>query len=1274
MKKRHLGLFLLFVLLTIETQSQVTSTTNLKEINWPVLDSRYQALDTPEQQLPVIYGSVPIDSDSRISTVSFTSENYEPLSDVKKNLYLSKINLDSITIRTEIQTERKIKSLGYSFIPLRLNPITRQPEKLTSYSIQISGIAAHLKSTSERTYTSESLLKSGNWYKIKVDTTGIFKLTYEELKSIGIDKPENVRVYGYGGSQLPFMNNETNYDDLKENPIVMNYGNDAVFNNGDYILFYSQGPVTWKFDQSKELFIHHIHDYSNYIYLFLTSDMGPGLRIQTLDENNKTASYNTSTFDAYACHEKNSYNLVKSGRTWYGERLKSGSPVSFGFDFPNRVANENIKLFTQVAGRTAKNTPVASINVYQGSDLLTSIAISSYYDIYNYAFNYIKNLSFKPTSSSVNLTYDLTGGNSSSEGYLDFICLNTRENLVFNPKGQMGFRDQKSVGESQVTQFEIDNQGKILTIWDVTNPSEPVNMKLVSQGTKTQFKATTDTLRYYIAFDGSSFLSPVISGDDLGQIENQNLHGIDHYQMVIVTHPKFMKYAEEIAEFHRTMDTLSVFITTPQMIYNEFSSGTPDVSAIRNFMRMLYDKANTEEQMPRYLLLFGDGSYDNKNIKSSNSNYILTYQNENGVSETASFVTDDFFGLLDNDEGMHIGALDVGIGRFPVQTEEEAQIMIDKIKHYSSSKSRGDWQSQICFIGDDEDIGIHTIQANDIAGMVNQDHPEYNLDKIYFDAFQQISTPSGQRYPDATKAINDQVAKGALIFDYVGHGNPRLLAHEEVLTVPDVRSWTNYDRLSIFVTASCEVGRYDDYERTSMGEWFILNPNGGSVATLTTTRVVYSGSNDILNTNFFENVFNTNYRLGDIIRVAKNNTNGITDINKRNFSLLGDPALKLAIPLNRVVVTKINGKDIEATTGESELAPYHAPEVMSTTIYDTLTALSTATVHGYLVDSHGNLLDTLNGILYPTIYDKPISITSYGNDKTAPITFKVQNNVLYKGRASVVNGFFDFTFIVPKDINYQIGNGKISLYATFDSIDAIGYTDQLLIGGSAENAEADYNGPTVKLFINDTTFINGGITNENPVLLAQLFDESGINTTGNGIGHNITAILDNNQDNVLNLNNFYQGYLDNYNSGEVIYPFLGLSAGMHTLTFKVWDIYNNSSESEINFNVYGSTTPVIENVYNAPNPFSKSTSFSFTHNQANKYIQVTIRIYGLMGNEVAVLNQSDDNGSFTISPISWNGTSTNGAKLEQGVYIYRVEIKTADGLKTGKSSKLMIFR
>jgi len=660
-------------------------------------------------------------------------------------------------------------------------------------------------------------------------------------------------------------------------------------------------------------------------------------------------------------------------------------------------------------------------------------------------------------------------------------------------------------------------------------------------------------------------------------------------------------------------------------------------------------------------LLIGDGSFDHKSVTAENINYVPTYQSDNSLSPTRSFVTDDFFGLLDptdNVENSNSGLVDIGIGRLPVRSTQEAQTIVEKIKSYTNPENKGNWINSLCFIGDDEDNNIHMRDADRLATKVDTSYPYFFVNKIYLDAYPQESSAVYESYPEVQRLINDEINNGILIFNYTGHGGEDGLAHERVVSIDDIGSWVNFDKLTIFVTATCEFSRFDNHKYISAGELVLLNPKGGAIALFSTTRLVYSSPNYTLNNKFYDYAFkrdhNGNIRsLGDIIRLAKNAAG--TENNKRNFTLLGDPALKIPIAKYNILTDSINHKSVAQYT-------------------DTLKALTKVTVHGHVEDNLGNPASSYSGIVYPLVLDKPRIINTLANDGGSHMEFKVQNNILYKGKASITNGEFNFSFVVPKDISYRFGAGKISYYALSKSNNAKGHFDDFIIGGSNSNAEEDNIGPAVNLYMNDENFVSGGITDENPKFFAVLTDSSGINTVGNGIGHDITAILDDNTNSLIVLNDYYESDIDNYQKGKIEYLFSELDEGEHTLKLKVWDVYNNSSEEEMEFIVAESEKLAIKNLLNYPNPFTEQTAFYFDHNRPNEDLKILIQIFTVSGKLVKTISTIINSNAFRSEPINWNGLDDFGDKIGRGVYVYQIKVRTIDGETVTETEKLVILK
>lgn len=856
---------------------------------------------------------------------------------------------------------------------------------------------------------------------------------------------------------------------------------------------------------------------------------------------------------------------------------------------------------------------------------------------------------------SINVTFNNNGDNN-AEGWLSYLRINLRRKLRFNAE-QLFFRDTTLLLKNKTVLYSIENAKADLLLWDITSLHKVKNITYNLSGSMLSFKSITDTLKNFVLFEPSKALSPnLLLDEDI--LENQNLHALPNVDMVIIAPELLSAEAEELAEIHRNADNLNVITVTPERIYNEFSSGNPDPAAYRNFMKMLYDKAPSNETMPKYLLLMGDGSYKNFSSEADkttpNTNLILTYQSANSLRSVSSYVSDDYFGLLDDNESIEMGLLDLGIGRFPVNTPEQARAIIKKIKKYISASAAGNWRNDICFIADDEDGNIHMSQADQISFFVNSNFPTYNLKKIFIDAFPQVTTPAGPRYPEVNKAIENTLKSGVLIMNYTGHGGETGLAHEQIIRQLEIKNWKN-SFYPLFVTATCEFSRFDDFEKTTAGEDVILNENGGGIALLTTTRLVYSGPNFILNQEFYRN-FNQKdsngeyYRLGDILKKTKNSSG--TDINKLCFTLLGDPALRLAYPKLGIRTTHINSQQTE-------------------TAADTLKAYREVTVKGIIADQAGNQMTSFDGTIYPSLYDKEQNVETLNNDNGNSFQYKQQESLLYKGKATVKNGEFEFTFVVPREIAYNYGNGKLSYYAAGNNIDASGYYDKIIVGGITSNAASDNQGPKIGLYLNNNHFISGGISNQFPVLLAELSDDNGINISGTGIGHNIIAVLDNNTANAISLNNYFESEIDNYKKGSINYQLPRIESGKHTLSLKAWDIFNNSTIAEITFQVIDSSGLAIKNLHNYPNPFSGSTTFTFEHNQPGKILDAELQIYHITGKMMIRERMAITGDGFTSGPIFWNGSNNYLQKLDKGIYIYRFLFRY-NGKEIISESKKMI--
>lgn len=1215
------------------------------------------SLNEPENNfLPYFYENFQLPGGETDFVAEIKNMIFEPLTTEEIKLVLSKAELSNeIKLETSTTFQIKLPYASITFLPIRINEITGQPEKLVRFYIEINSYPNQKSSNgiASKTYKPHSVLQSGSWFKLAVSNTGVHKISYQELADMGINvgslNPQNLRIYGNGGGMLPENPETFRYDDLFENAIYVKGEADGSFTPDDYILFYGEGPNVWEYDYDKKLLDQHVHYYSDYTYYYLTPDLGPGKRITIEGSSSGTPNNIVTDFHDAIQYELEETNLLNSGRVWFGETFDLFNNLEKEFNIPNLVFSKNIILSAEAA---AHSDQTSFFNFYVNNINQLTLPIqntNSNSPNTNYAYTKYDTARFKVNSGNLKIKVTYSKPLSSSVGYLDYFTLNYQRDLAFTGP-QMHFRDLATAENELISKYSLSKSNENTRIWDVSHPEMPIEINANLSGTILEFTRTSDTLMTFISFDGSGYYSVIYAGT----VANQDLHALPPYEMIILTHPDFKGEAQRLANFHVEFDGLSVLVIEPQIIYNEFSSGSQDITGIRDFMKMLYDKAEPGQE-PKYLLLFGDGSFDYKDRVENNTNFIPSWESYNSIHPVNSYVKDDYYGYLD---GATDNKVDIGIGRFVVSNPQQAKTAVDKAIHYASNSPAvmGDWRNIICLLADDEDSNLHFHDAEELASLIDTMNQNINIDKIYLDAYQQVSTPSGERYPDVTLDLTNRVERGALIVNYVGHGGEGGLAHERILKISDIQGWENYDNMPVFITATCEFSRFDDPERTSAGEFIFLNENGGGISLFTTTRATYAGANAALNKNFYRYALKQedgNYaRMGDIIRQAKNSTGSIE--NTAKFMLLGDPALHIAFPKHNVVSTVITN-------------------IQFNEVSDTIQALSEIKITGEMQDYLGNKLDSFDGVLFPVVYDKPAKYTTLANDQASiSTTFYIQKNILYRGKASINDGDWEFTFIAPKDIAYNYGFGKLSFYAHDNTIDAAGAYDGVVIGGYNQFAGEDDTGPEISLFINDVYFKSGGLTDENPNLFALIYDESGINTVGSGIGHDIMATLDGSLSFILN--DYYESELDNYREGSIDYPFYNLANGRHKLSLKVWDIYNNSSNATIDFIVAESNEMAIESLLNYPNPFFDYTTFSFEHNQVEQPLDITIQIFSVQGKLVKTITNIEYAGGYKYVSGKWNGTNEGGSRIEHGLYVYKVLVRNYDGTVAEETSKLVMLK
>lgn len=1105
-------------------------------------------------------------------------------------------------------------------------------------------------------FQNKSVLAQGKFVKIRIKESGVYRLTFEDLNSMGIT-PANVRIFGYGGAVLKQNFSEDKKDDLPEIAIHMEKGSDGVFNSGDFILFYTQGVNSWAYDVSKSMFTHVINPYSEYGYYFVTSDAGIGRKIEvespvTLPGDAVVNQVNE--FTDYAVYEKEFVNLVSSGKEFYGETFSDMLSLNIHMTFPNLVKQNNgVKVRLDVAALSGD--PSNFVLTVQGGQQKT-LTVSARTPNDNYEKGRAANgiYSFTPSSDLLNFNLSYTKSSTSSKGYLNYLEVNARR-LMKMSDAAMRFQNIDNLGLGTYDKFNLSNTTSAHQIWDIT---DPVNVKRVNTTLKsdtTSFLASNLKTGVYLAINpinSNAFPKPEI----LEQVPAQNLHAMDFADMFIIAHPNFQQQAERLAQAHNNMGEITVSVVTTDQVYNEFSSGAPDATAYRWFLKMMYDRAidlNDDSKRPKYLLLFGRGSFDNRKVLyTSSPSYVLTYQTENSLVETLSYVTDDYFAFLEDHEGNQVPAhtMEVGVGRFPVTNVAEATDVVTKTIGYMKNTNKGIWKNQICYLADDGDGALHMRQADSIASMIGRLNPSFQINKIFLDAYQQEVSASGETYPVARTQFHNLIRKGLFLLDYVGHAGSTGWTNEQILANADVKTLSNKN-LPLWVAATCNFLQYD-IPTISAGEQVLLNPVGGGIGIFSAARPVYASQNmninKLVNQYLFLKENGKNLRVGEVFRRAKNGLN--TEINKLSYVYMGDPAVRLNYPDElQVVVSGINGSTVLSG--------------------DTICALSEVTFSGKVTDQNGITVNDFNGHLHANVYDKLQRITTLNNDSSGFLIYNDRPNMLFSGTTEVKDGEFSLTFMLPKDIKYNYGTGRVNFYAydLTSETEAQGKFENFIIGGSNENFIYESDGPQVKMYLNSEDFIPGGKVNEAPLFIAEISDINGINQIGSGIGHDLMLVVDEDPAKSYVLNDFYLSALNDYSSGVVRFKLPELRSGKHTLTFRSWDLLNNSSTHTLDFEVVKGLQPIISGIYNYPNPVKTYTNFVIEHDRPETVMNATVDIFDLSGRRVWTFNQS------TLDLISWDVTDSFGKRLTNGVYLYRISIQTSEGVLSSKINKLIVI-
>lgn len=1201
-----------------------------------------------------------------ISFPTFEKIGYEELKSIKP---LLKDLTDSIVVNVSNGMVKKKNVLDLSFIPFIKKGNSYY--KLSSFKWKVTPTASSQKSgnslRSTTSVASSSLLASGKWNKLSVKESGLYKLTWQEITGMGLN-PDKVQIYGYGGALLEEDFSKTSFnDDLPEVAVWKNLGSDGVFNSGDFILFYAQGPVYWTKNTTSGIYSRVMNHYSDKACYFIGEHEG-GTKTPVTSTFSGTPNIQVTDFTDFLLHEIDRVNIGESvansgtGRELYGEDFISSTSSTFpNFNVPGIDLTQNSYIQTEFI---AHNTATSTCDVYVDNQLVHTLSMNaiSSSNSYTYASSSNKTSAFIPSGEtvSVRLNYNKSGSSAIPRALLNYIVLNVRKYLRMNGSS-FTFRDPVSVGSGNIAHFTIQNAGSSTVVFDVTDPKEMTLINGSLSGTNYIFDAPASTLREYVCVDlNGTFPEPTMEGS----VSNQNIHGREQVDMVIISPSEFTSQAVRLANAHTASDGLSVLVVTPEQVYNEFSSGTPDATAYRRIMKFFYDKAVTDDALPKYLLLFGGGVYDNRMVSLlfsgsvSKSNWLLTYQSSESLEGTQSFVTDDYFGFLDDTEGsnLSVARLDIGVGRFPVQTVGQAEHVVDKTLSYLANSRKGTWKNRLLYLADDGDDNVHMEQAEELASSVEKSNPEFMVNRIYVDAYKKVTTASGSTIPDGKNRFGELLSSGLLMLNFTGHGSTTEWTAEKILTLADVNAMTN-KCLPLWVTATCDFTRYDSPE-ISGGEMVFLNQYGGGVALFTTTRIVYSSNNFVINKSFTENIFSKNNgvrnSLGEIMHLTKSGESLKYDRNKLSFTLIGDPALKLAYPEYSVKITHINDMAISAEV-------------------DTFQALDKVVVSGCVYREDGSFADDFNGLIFPTVLDSRQLVKTLGSDGADIFSFFDQSRVLFSGKDSVTDGKFRFTFVIPKDISYSYEPGCINFYA-YDvkgKNEAQGYYESFVLGGTNLAAAADTAGPDINLFLNDESYVEGGSVNENPTLIARVSDESGLNTSGNGIGHDFQVVIDEDPGKTFNVNNYYMADIGCFNSGVVHFVLPELDAGTHSLRFRAWDVQNNSNTQTLGFNVVPGFAPRLSSLRYVQQ--SDRVLFRFTHDRPEVAVTVQLNIFDMLGRNVWSSVKKMQTGELVSEEFEWDMSWSNGHNALGGIYLCKVLVTDSNGSSSVIAEKLRLM-
>lgn len=1198
-----------------------------------------------------------------INGIDYESVSQEDLGDLSLASIPSKLD-----VSLQLTTSRGMNAAFINFSPIVKDAFGYKKVKSFSYQV-IDGGMSSVGNARIRSTQSNSVLASGDWYRFYIEKSGVYRITRSFLQQLGVDvariDPRKIKIYGNGGRMLPLSNAVAYPIDLTENAIQVIGEEDGVFNNDDFILFYGEGIFNWNEESRTH---QNLYDSKSYYYINVQGDNGK--RVATLQQPAETASVNVSLFDDYQFHELDLVNIGRLGRQWFGETFDVKQEQEFDFVFPNIDLATPIKLLVNAASASFTTTSFDITSNGIAASTLSFPALNASSDVAFFSASLPSNIQVSAAETiKIKLKYN-NNGVPGSRGFLDHIRLVAKRRLQGYGK-QFLFQYDQAATSSGVANYAFANASQISQVWDVTDIYNVSSVSNTGQS-NFNFKAPLGEVRKYVAIDPSDYYAPL--RDNSSKVLNQNLKGtllknaqgefVDLDYVIIA--PNFLSLeAERLASFHRSNSNLTVKVVPLEQIYHEFGSGKQDIAAIRNCVKYIYENASAPSKRLRYINLFGDASFDYKNRIPNNSNIVPIYHSlDSNTSGESSYASDDFYGLMDANEGnivSRFGGIDIAVGRMLVNDSKQASEMVTKVLEYHDPASYGSWRNNFVLISDDSDVTSDANlqnKQNNLANTIAGEKPFFNVSKILLDSYTQEASAGGSRYPKARADFFNAFEKGALVFNYLGHGGEDGLSAERIWEKSDGQNLSNRFKYPLFITITCDFSRFDNPFRPTAGEFTYWNPAGGAIAMITTIRSIGQFSAETFNDTFSRNLlsFGSNQytSIAEALRVSKNsNPTSATNV----VFYIGDPALMLAIPRPKINLTKVNDVPV------SDVLP-------------DLKSLSKVKLSGEVTDENNNPIANYNGQLSTAVFDKMLSRSTFNNDgNSPPINFNVLGETIFRGNVTITNGKFEFSFVVPRDIRVPLGDGRISFYAKRDQVlqNEAGFDTSIKVGGINENAVADNISPRVKLYMNDETFVSGGTTNSSPFLVAFLEDENGINTAS-GIGHDIIAVLDGDTNNPFVLNDYYQANVDDFTTGSLRFPLRNLEPGLHTISFTAWDVYNNPVTTEIQFVVVGDETVTLSRVLNYPNPFVSYTEFWFTHNRPFEPLEVQVQVMTVTGKVVWTKNQLVTTSGFLSKEISWDGRDDFGDRLGKGVYVYKLTVKsTLTNKKTEKIEKLVIL-